>query len=54
MPAEVVIRFKGNPPITAERYERELLRCDTCGQVYKAELPEKRRILGGNSYRAVV
>ncbi len=41
LPAEVVIRFKGNPPITAERYERERLRCDTCGQVYKAELPEK-------------
>jgi len=39
-PAEVIIRFKGNPPITAEKYERERLRCDTCGQVYKAELPE--------------
>ena len=39
--AEVVIRFRGNPPITTDRYERERVRCDTCGQVYKAELPEK-------------
>ena len=40
-PAEVIIRFRGNPPITAEKYARERVRCDTCGQVYKAALPEK-------------
>ena len=39
--AEVVIRFRGSPPITTEKYKRERVRCDTCGQVYKAELPEK-------------
>ena len=40
-PDEVTIRFRGNPPITAEKYKREKVRCDTCGQIYKAELPEQ-------------
>ena len=40
-PAEVIVRFTGNPPVTAKKYEREKVRCDTCGQIYKAELPEK-------------
>ena len=39
-PAEVTIRFTGNPPVTAKKYEREKVRCDTCGQIFKAELPE--------------
>jgi hypothetical protein len=31
-PAEVTIRFTGNPPVTATKYEREKVRCDSCGQ----------------------
>jgi transposase len=38
--AEVIIRFKGNPPITGTKYERERMRCHTCGSVFKASLPE--------------
>lgn len=39
-PAEVIVRFTGNPPVTARKYEREKVRCDTCGQIFKAELPQ--------------
>ena len=39
-PAEVIVRFTGNPPVTAKKYEREKVRCDTCGQIFKAELPQ--------------
>lgn len=41
LPIEVTIRFTGNPPVTATKYERERVRCDTCGQAFKAELPEE-------------
>ena len=40
MPSEVTLRFTGNPPITAKRVEQEKVRCDTCGAIFKAELPE--------------
>jgi transposase len=46
---ELVIRLKGNPPVTATRYELEKLRCDTCGEIYKAELPAEA---GGGKYDA--
>ena len=38
MPSEVTIRFTGNPIVTAKKVEREKVRCDTCGQIFKAEL----------------
>jgi transposase len=38
--AEVIIRFKGNPPITGTKYEQEKMRCNTCGAIFKADLPE--------------
>lgn len=40
-PAEIVVRFRGNPPVTCDKFACERLRCDTCGQIYKAELPEE-------------
>ena len=40
MPSEVTIRFTGNPPVTAKKIEQEKVRCDTCGAIFKAELPE--------------
>ncbi len=39
MPSEVTIRFTGNPLITAKKIEQEKVRCDTCGLIFKAELP---------------
>lgn len=41
LPAEVTIRFTGNPPVTATKYAQERARCDTCGQIFKAELPKE-------------
>lgn len=41
MPAEVTIRFTGNPPVTATKYAQERVRCDTCGQIFKADLPKE-------------
>jgi hypothetical protein len=35
----IFIRFKGNPPITAEVYETEKLRCGLCGAIFEAPLP---------------
>jgi hypothetical protein len=40
-PAEVIVRFTGNPPVTATKYAQERARCDTCGQIFKAELPKE-------------
>jgi len=37
---EVIIRFKGAPPIQAIKYELERLRCNLCGQTYTAEPPK--------------
>jgi hypothetical protein len=39
MPAEIVVRFTGNPPVTCNKFACEKVRCDTCGQIFKAELP---------------
>jgi hypothetical protein len=39
LPAEIVIRFTGNPPITCNKFACQKVRCDTCGQIYKADLP---------------
>lgn len=47
MAAEVTIRFTGNPPIAAKKYAQEKARCDTCGAIFKAELPEG---LGNEKY----
>ena len=41
MAAEIIIRVKGSAPVTADRYEVERLRCDTCGVIWKGELPEE-------------
>jgi transposase len=49
LPAEVVVRFKGNAPITANKLARERVRCDTCGQIYKADLPPE---VGDEKYDA--
>jgi len=49
MPVEVTIRFTGNPPITATKSEQEKSRCNTCGAIFKAELPESAR---GEKYDA--
>lgn len=37
---EVIIRFKGAPPIQATKYELERLRCNLCGYTYTAEPPK--------------
>lgn len=37
---EIVIRFKGAPPVQATKYELERLRCNLCGQTYTAEPPK--------------
>lgn len=39
--AGVEIRFKGRPPIEAKVYELEKLRCNLCGKVFTADLPEE-------------
>ena len=39
LPAEIVIRFTGNPPIACNKYALGKARCDTCGQIFKADLP---------------
>jgi len=37
----VVVRIKGTPPLQATVYEREKLRCNICGKLFTADLPEK-------------
>ena len=37
----VEIRFKGRPPIEAAVYELEKFRCNLCGRVFTADLPEE-------------
>lgn len=34
------IKIEAMPPISAKRYEREKLRCNLCGEIYTAPLPE--------------
>ncbi len=41
MAAEIIIRVKGSAPVTADRYNIERLRCDTCGEIFKGKLPEE-------------
>ncbi len=41
MASEIIIRVKGSPPVTADRYDIERLRCDTCGEIFKGKLPEE-------------
>jgi hypothetical protein len=41
LPAEVTVRFTGNPPVTSTKYAQERVRCDTCGQIFKADLPKE-------------
>jgi len=38
---DVPIRFEGRAPIKATVYELEKLRCNLCGEIFKAELPDK-------------
>jgi hypothetical protein len=49
MAAEIVIRIKGSAPVTADQYNIERLRCDTCGDVFKGKLPEEA---GEEKYQA--
>lgn len=35
----LVVRLKGQPPVTGQLYQRERLRCHTCGKVFTPELP---------------
>ena len=41
MADEIVIRIKGSAPVTADQYNIERLRCDTCGEIFKGKLPEE-------------
>jgi transposase len=34
------VKIEAMPPITARRYEREKLRCNLCGEIYTAPLPD--------------
>ena len=35
-----MVRFYGKPPLEVVVHEQERLRCNTCGKIYKAELPK--------------
>ena len=37
----IVLRITGSPPISATGYEMERLRCDACGMVFTAPVPEE-------------
>jgi len=36
-----VVRLKGQPPVTGQVYQLERLRCETCGDIFTAELPKE-------------
>jgi hypothetical protein len=36
----VFLRIKANPPFTADLFEQEKLRCNLCGEIFTASLPE--------------
>ena len=36
-----VVRLKGQPPVTGQVYQLERLRCQDCGEIFTAELPEE-------------
>ena len=46
-----IMRFFGRPPIGASKYELEKLRCNLCGEVFKADLPKEA---GQNKYDETV
>lgn len=37
----ITIRIQGQEPLPADRWEQDRYRCDTCGQVFTAPLPEE-------------
>lgn len=37
----VILRLKGQPPITATIYELERLRCSSCGAIFRAPVPQE-------------
>jgi transposase len=47
----VVVRFVGQPPVQAKVYQLEKLRCNLCGKVFTAPLPEDA---GSRKYDATV
>lgn len=36
----VLLRVKGNAPLSCEKHVAEQMRCSSCGEIYTAELPE--------------
>jgi rubredoxin len=46
-----IMRFVGRPPIGASKYELEKFRCNLCGEVFQADLPEEA---GQNKYDETV
>jgi hypothetical protein len=46
-----IMRLFGRPPIGALKYELDKFRCNLCGEVFKAELPEEA---GRNNYDETV
>jgi transposase len=40
-PSGVTIRVTGNAPLDASLWEQEKLRCNLCGEIYSAELPDE-------------
>jgi len=50
--AGVLIRFVGQPPITAAIYELEKLRCNLCGEIFTAQAPPA--VAGAEKYDATV
>jgi transposase len=51
-PPGVLIRFMGQPPVTATIYELQKLRCNLCGEIFTAQAPEG--IAGAEKYDATV
>jgi transposase len=48
----VLIRFVGQPPVTAAIYELQKLRCNLCGQIFTAQAPAA--VAGAEKYDATV
>ena len=48
----VLIRFVGQPPVTAAIYELQKLRCNLCGQIFTAQAPAA--VVGAEKYDATV
>lgn len=41
IPPRRIVRLRGNAPITGKCFNVEQLRCDTCGEVFEATLPDE-------------